>query len=36
VIDRSVKKGTIHANTGARYKSRLQRQIDAVKPAPEK
>lgn len=36
VIDRSVKKGTIHANTGARYKSRLGRQIEAVKPAPAK
>jgi small subunit ribosomal protein S20 len=33
VIDRSVKKGTIHANTGARYKSRLSRQVEAVKPA---
>jgi small subunit ribosomal protein S20 len=36
VIDRSVKKGTIHANTGARYKSRLGRQIEAVKPVPAK
>ncbi|MCX6559334.1 MAG: 30S ribosomal protein S20 [Candidatus Aminicenantes bacterium] len=36
VIDRSVKKGTIHANTGARYKSRLSRQVDAVKPDPAK
>jgi small subunit ribosomal protein S20 len=36
VIDRSVKKGTIHANTGARYKSRLGRQIEAVKPDPAK
>jgi small subunit ribosomal protein S20 len=36
VIDRSVKKGTIHANTGARYKSRLQKQVEAVKPAPAK
>lgn len=36
VIDRSVKKGTIHANTGARYKSRLGRQTEAVKPAPAK
>jgi small subunit ribosomal protein S20 len=36
VIDRSVKKGTIHANTGARYKSRLGRQVEAVKPAPAK
>lgn len=26
-IDRTVKKGTIHANTGARYKSRLTRQV---------
>ena len=36
VIDRSVKKGTIHANTGARYKSRLGRQTEAVKPDPAK
>jgi small subunit ribosomal protein S20 len=33
VIDRSVKKGAIHANAGARYKSRLGRQVEAVKPA---
>ena len=31
VIDKSVKKGTIHANTGARYKSRLTRRRDLVR-----
>jgi small subunit ribosomal protein S20 len=36
VIDKSIKKGTIHANTGARYKSRLTRQTSAVIPAAEK
>jgi len=35
-IDRTVKKGTIHANTGARYKSRLTRQVAALNPAPAK
>ena len=35
-IDRTVKKGTVHANTGARYKSRLTRQIQAINPAPSK
>ena len=27
VIDRTVKKGVIHKNTGARYKSRLSRRV---------
>jgi len=29
-IDRSIKKGTIHANTGQRYKSRLSRQVEMI------
>lgn len=30
VIDRSVKKGAIHKNTGSRYKSRLSRQVEMI------
>jgi small subunit ribosomal protein S20 len=30
LIDKSIKKGTIHENTGNRYKSRLNRQIDLI------
>jgi small subunit ribosomal protein S20 len=30
IIDRSIKKGTIHANTGRRYKSRLSRQVEMI------
>ena len=36
VIDKSVKKGVIHANTGSRYKSRLNARVRALgtaKPA---
>lgn len=29
LIDRAVKKGTIHAKKGDRYKSRLSRQVEA-------
>jgi small subunit ribosomal protein S20 len=36
LIDRSVKKGTIHRNKGARYKSRLSRQLEAINPSPAK
>jgi small subunit ribosomal protein S20 len=36
VIDKTVKKGTVHANTGARYKSRLARQVEKINPAPSK
>lgn len=36
VIDKSVKKGTIHKNTGSRYKSRLNRQIEMINPSPSK
>jgi small subunit ribosomal protein S20 len=35
-IDQTVKKGTIHPNKGARTKSRLTRQIEAINAAPEK
>ena len=33
IIDVSIKKGTIHKNTGDRYKSRLSRQVEMIKPA---
>jgi small subunit ribosomal protein S20 len=36
LIDRSVKKGAIHANTGNRYKARLSRQVGAINPVPAK
>jgi small subunit ribosomal protein S20 len=35
MIDKAVKKGTIHKNTAARYKSRLSARVAAVK-APAK
>jgi len=35
-IDRAVKKGVIHKNTGSRYKSRLSRQVEMLKPGLEK
>jgi small subunit ribosomal protein S20 len=35
-IDRTVKKGAIHQNTGARYKSRLSRQVELINPSPAK
>jgi len=35
-IDRTVKKGAIHNNTGARYKSRLSRQVELINPSPAK
>ncbi len=31
-IDRTVRKGTIHPNTGARAKSRLTRQVQGLNP----
>jgi len=35
-IDRAIKKGAIHANTGNRYKSRLSRQVASITaPAPK-
>jgi small subunit ribosomal protein S20 len=36
LIDKSVKKGTIHNNKGARYKSRLSRQVELINPSPSK
>ncbi len=30
VIDRTIKKGVLHERTGARYKSRLARHVDAL------
>ena len=36
VIDASVKKGTIHRNTGDRYKSRLSHQVELIKPSAAK
>jgi small subunit ribosomal protein S20 len=36
VIDKSVKKGAIHKNTGGRYKSRLNRQIEMINPSAPK
>jgi small subunit ribosomal protein S20 len=35
-IDRAVKKGAIHKNTGSRYKSRLNRQVSLMGPAAGK
>lgn len=35
-IDRAVKKGAIHKNTGSRYKSRLNRQVSQMGPAAGK
>ena len=35
-IDKVVKKGTIHKNTGSRYKSRLSRQVELINPSPAK
>jgi small subunit ribosomal protein S20 len=37
LIDKSVKKGTIHENKGNRHKSRLSRQVEMINPsAPSK
>lgn len=35
-VDQTVKKGTIHKNTGSRYKSRLSRQVSEISAAPAK
>lgn len=35
-IDTAVKKRAIHQNTGARYKSRLSRQVELINPSPAK
>ncbi|OGD21772.1 MAG: 30S ribosomal protein S20 [Candidatus Aminicenantes bacterium RBG_16_63_16] len=36
LIDKSVKKGTIHENKGARFKSRLGRQVKSLNPTSPK
>lgn len=36
LIDKSVKKGAIHKNKGARIKSRLTRQMGLITPSPSK
>ena len=36
LIDKSIKKGTIHENTGNRYKSRLSRQAGLITSPPSK
>lgn len=36
VIDRSIKKRAIHENTGNRYKSRINRQVELINPAASK
>ena len=36
LIDKSVKKGTIHENKGARFKSRLGRQVKSLTPSSPK
>ena len=36
LIDKSVKKGTIHKNKGARFKSRLTRQVGLISLSPSK
>jgi small subunit ribosomal protein S20 len=36
LIDKSVQKGAIHKNKGARYKSRLTRQAGLLNPSPSK
>jgi small subunit ribosomal protein S20 len=35
-VDQTVRKGTIHKNTGSRYKSRLSKQVAEINPAPAK
>jgi small subunit ribosomal protein S20 len=35
-IDKSVKKRTIHENTGNRYKSRLSHQVEMISPSTAK
>ena len=36
LIDKSVKKGAIHKNKGARFKSRLTRQVGLISPSSSK
>jgi small subunit ribosomal protein S20 len=34
LVDKSVKKGAIHKNKGARFKSRLSRKVGLINPSP--
>jgi small subunit ribosomal protein S20 len=36
IIDKSVKKGTIHPNTGRRHKSRISQQLEMINPSAPK
>ena len=36
LLDKSVKKGTIHENRGNRHKSRLSRQVELISSPPPK
>jgi small subunit ribosomal protein S20 len=36
VIDKTVKKGSIHKNQGNRFKSRLSRQVELINTSPSK
>lgn len=36
VIDRTVKKGSIHKNKGNRFKSKLSRQVEILSTSPSK
>lgn len=36
IIDKTVKKGTIHKNQGNRFKSRLSRQVELINTSPSK
>jgi len=36
LIDKSIKKGAIHENTGNRYKSRLSHHVEMINPSPSK
>jgi small subunit ribosomal protein S20 len=36
VIDRTVKKGSIHKNKGNRFKSKLSRQVEILNTSPSK
>lgn len=36
IIDKSIKKGTIHENQGNRHKSRLSRQVELLNVSPSK
>ncbi len=36
IIDKSTKKGTLHKNTGNRYKSRLRKQVELINLAVPK